>query len=207
MSGNDTQSLGAGFLFKYPFHVWKIELFPLVNIEYQRILVGKETVRNFGWIRFGGGLDFPVTGAFYARGEVMYAPGFFSSVRDEGNEFTLLSFLSETDVFRLNPASGFTMRFALGWRPGAAKPAKKKEKPAKTNREQTNQPQTSVNANANDISGQDNSNPDTARDVNYLSDLEKDIILEMNFPLPFFFVSISVCILLFIPCLETIGKT
>jgi len=138
LSGNDTQSLGMGFSIKYPFSVWKIELFPLANIEYQRVLGGKETVRNFGWIRFGGGLDFPVTGAFYARSEVMYAPGFISSVQEQGNSADLLLDLSKKDGFSLNPANGFTMRFALGWRPGAAKPARKKEKPAKTNREQTN---------------------------------------------------------------------
>jgi uncharacterized protein YkwD len=198
-SGNDTQSLGAGFSLKIPFSFWKITLFPLANIEYQRIFGGTETVRNVGWFRLGGGLDFSITDAFYARGEVMYAPD-LSLTRDKGNESDLLLVLSNIDGFALNPAAGFTIRFAVGWRPGAAKPARKKEAPAYTNQPQTNQPQTnqqqinqpqtsqpqtnqpqiSVNANANDRSGLNNANPDTARDAYYLSDLEKDIILEMN---------------------------
>ena len=194
VSGNDTQSLGAGFALKFPFSVWKITLFPLVNIEYQRILGGTETVRNFGWIRFGGGFDFPVNDAFYVRCEGMYAPD-FSLAQDKRDESDLSLFLSKIDGFDLNPAAGFTMRFALGWRPGVPINSKKKETPANTNREQTNQtqisqpqtsqtqtnqPQTNANANINEKSGLNNDNPDTARDVYYLSDLEKDIILEIN---------------------------
>jgi uncharacterized protein YkwD len=129
----------------------------------------------------------------------MYAPD-FSLTRDKGNESDLLLVLSKINGFSLNPAAGFTIRLALGWRPEAAKPAKKKDTPANTNQEQpnqyktnqpqtnppqtnppqTNQPQTNTNANVNNNSSLNNANPDTARDVYYLSDLEKDIILEMN---------------------------
>jgi uncharacterized protein YkwD len=176
-SDNDTQTLGAGFSFKAPISFWKISLFPLANIEYQKILGGTETIRNLGWVRFGGGLDFSVTNAFYLRGEGMYAPDLFS-------------FLPKIDFIGLNPATNYNIRLGLGWRPGAEKSEKRKEKPAntkreqpkqeKTNRPQTNQPQTNSGSNVNNRSVLDNANPDTARNVSYLSDLEKDIILEMN---------------------------
>ena len=45
---------------------------------------------------------------------------------------------------------------------------------------QTNQPQTKVSPNVDDRSGWNIAKTDTARNVYYLSDLEKDVILEMN---------------------------
>jgi len=138
LSGNDTQSLGAGLILKIPFSFWKIALFPLANIEYQRVFGGTdETVRNLVWFRFGGGLDFSINEAFYVRGEGMYAPDMSST-------------LPPIDVFGLNPAAGFTIRFGLGWRPGVAitserkekREEKRKEKPVDTNREQGNREQT-----------------------------------------------------------------
>ncbi|MDR2576344.1 MAG: CAP domain-containing protein [Treponema sp.] len=175
VSGNDTQSLGAGFSLQFPFPVWKITLFPLANIEYQLISDRTNTLRNLGWLRFGGGLDYSITDAFYVRGEFMYAPGLFISFQDMQN----------IEFFRINPAAGSTIRIGLGWRPGVPITSKKKETPAKTGREQpsqakTSQPQTNDNPNVNNNSGQDNANPDTARGAYYLSNLEKDIILEIN---------------------------
>jgi len=177
LSDNDTQSLGMGFSFKYPFHVWKGELFPLVNIEYQRVFGGtEETVRNLGWVRVGVGLDYTINDAFYVRGEALYAPDMFSS-------------LPKNDAIGLNPTAGYTIRFGLGWKPGVAITSKRKEKPAKTDRDETNQPQTNQAKTNQPQTSQTQTNqpqinvythPDTARDAYYLSDLEKDIILEMN---------------------------
>jgi hypothetical protein len=131
LSDNDTQSFGAGFSIKVPLSFWKIALFPLANIEYQRILGGTETVRNLGWVRFGGGLDFSVTDAFFVRGEGMYAPDLFS-------------FLPKIDLIGLNPATGYTIRIGLGWRPGVPITSNRKEKTANTNREQTNREKTDM---------------------------------------------------------------
>ena len=172
ISGNDTQSLGLGISLKAHFPFWKLSLFPLANIEYQQIFGGTKNVMNFGWIRFGGGVDYSVTNAFYLRGEGMYAPDLFPSL------------LKINDI-GINPAANFTIRVGLGWRPEAAKSENRQEKPANTKREQpkqdkTNQPQTNSGSSVNNRSGLENSNPDTARNVNYLSNLEKDIILEMN---------------------------
>jgi len=49
-----------------------------------------------------------------------------------------------------------------------------------TNQPQANQPQTKGSSKVDDRSGWNTAHLDTARDVYYLSDLEKDIILEMN---------------------------
>jgi len=89
------------------------------------------------------------------------------------------------------------MRIGLGWRPGVPITLKRKETPANTGREQpsqarpqtnqpqagqpqASQPQANANQNANNNSGLNSANPDTARDAYYLSNLEKDIILEIN---------------------------
>jgi len=54
------------------------------------------------------------------------------------------------------------------------------QQPPQTNQTQTNQAQKNTNPNVNDRSGWNIANADTARNVYYLSDLEKDVILETN---------------------------
>jgi hypothetical protein len=131
LSGKDTQSLGAGFSLKAPISFWGITLFPLVNIDYQWIFDGTENVSNLGWVRFGGGLDFSINNAFYVRGEWMYTSDLFSS-------------LLKIDAVDINPATGYTIRFGVGWRPGVAIISKRKETPVNKVREQTNQAKTNA---------------------------------------------------------------
>ena len=116
LSGKDTQSLGAGFSLKVPISFWNISLFSLANIEYQWILDGTKNVSNLGWVRFGVGLDYSISNAFYVRGEGMYAPDLSSS-------------LPKIDTVDINPATGYTIRFGVGWRPGVAITSKRKETP------------------------------------------------------------------------------
>ncbi|WP_461252375.1 hypothetical protein, partial [Treponema sp. R8-4-B8] len=127
-------------------------------------------------------MDFSITDALYLRGECLYAPDFSS-------------FLPEINVIEINRANSLAWRFALGWQPGAAKSSKQKSASEKTgqtqtnktqpsqyqtNQPQTNQPQPSQpkedSQSANNKDGWNIANVDTARNVQYLSALEKDII-------------------------------
>ena len=201
LSEENTQLLGLGLSLKIPISIWRISIFPLIGIEYQRIFGGAENGGNLIWARLGGGLDFSITDALYLRGEVLYAPDFSS-------------FMPKIDIIEINRANSFAVRFALGWKPGAAKPSKQKSTSDKTDQTktdktqpnqsqpaqsqtnktqpdktqpaqtQTNQPQTTQPKTESQTvimkDGWNIANLDTARNVQYLSTLEKDIILEMN---------------------------
>jgi uncharacterized protein YkwD len=165
LSGKDVQSVDIGLSLKFPLSFKEISLFPLANIEYQRILGGTERIMNLGWLRFGGGLDFFITDTLYLRGEGIYAPNIFSS-------------LPKTDMISFNRKAGYSIRLGLGLQPGALLSLlSPKQKTTASNTQRTG---GNTAPSTNDRNGWDIASLDTARNVNYLSNLEKDVILELN---------------------------
>ena len=132
-SDNDKQSLGIAFSLKFPVSFWRVTVFPLANIEYQN--VSYET-GSFGWVRFGGGLDFSLTDSFYLRTQLMYAPGLFSN---------------NTNIISLNRDPCPSVKLGLGWRPNASNKNTKKETPARTTSSTTPRTTASESITANNF--------------------------------------------------------
>jgi len=165
---NQENLLGVGLSLRYSFSLMGMSVYPLLNVEYQNIL-NKQT-NDLGWVRFGGGMDYWILSNMYVRGVLLYAPSMFIIDNDGISKY-------QNDVIQTNMVAGFTCRLALGYRPKSSfslaniLPFKGKQ-PANTPPAQTPSP--------TNRDGWDIRNLDTARNVNYLSDLEKDVILELN---------------------------
>jgi hypothetical protein len=72
--------LEFSLLGKYPFEVGPVTVFPLLGIAYNRILSASfdgSSADNPGELsylgfQFGGGVDYPLSGALYLRGELLW---------------------------------------------------------------------------------------------------------------------------------------
>ena len=113
LSDYDIQSLGAGISLKVPISFWEISVYPLANIEYQHVLSEAVSINNLAWFRFGAGVDFPIESPFYVRVQGMYTPDLFSSLPLPFED-------SISNIIGLNNSKGYTVKLALGWRPGVS---------------------------------------------------------------------------------------
>jgi len=182
LSNSSTQSLGLGFSLKYPVSLLSLSLFPLVNLEYQNVFNSLGTDSNLLWVNLGGGLDYSINESSYIRGEFLYSPVMFRITSDNLR-------------YNLNP--GFSVRIGYGWYPSLSF----LKKPSQTGGSSSGGSSTGGSSSGGSSTGGSSSGGtssggstssgetrdgwdirslDTARSANYLSDLEKDIILEIN---------------------------
>ena len=136
LSEKDMQSIAPGISLKLPLSFWKVSVFPLLNIEYQRILGQTEGFKNFAWVRLGGGLDYSLTDSIYLRAQGMYTPDLFSALPFDNS------------IIGLNDATGYTIKLGLGWRPGVSSnkssPASSRKPAQKSQSQPQSQPQSQV---------------------------------------------------------------
>jgi hypothetical protein len=62
--------LDVGLLGKYPVALGRINLFPLLGVNYQHVFSSED--ENVWWIQFGGGMDYKFTEKLYLRGETLF---------------------------------------------------------------------------------------------------------------------------------------
>ena len=88
---------GISLLGKYPLDLGAVTFFPLLGIDYQLVLSAKmdgEEIKNEDdenmagdlsklWIKFGAGVDYPLTDALYLRGEILYGIGLASKFEND----------------------------------------------------------------------------------------------------------------------------
>ena len=161
-----TNSLGSGLTLKYPISISSLSIFPLVN--YENIATVVDANKSYvNWLRIGGGLDYSFSDDFFLRGEFMYAP--------------VKILIPDDKLFDINKAAGSSIRIGLGVRPSffssLFSSSKNEKQPSSGGGRTTTPAQTPQPANRD---GWNIRNLDTARSVNYLSTLEKDVILELN---------------------------
>ena len=103
----DTITVQAGLIFKYPFQIFKmLAIFPVIGIdfEYTKGITNdyEEDWWNDLWFRGGGGLDFIITKQLFLRTSFVYG-------------FGLPMKSSLAQAFIPKNTTGFLFRAGLGW--------------------------------------------------------------------------------------------
>ena len=120
--GNVTiRGLDFGLLGKYPFVMSNgVTVFPLLGINYRAALtfsIGEQSLNRCSrdisalWFKFGGGMDFPLTGRLFLRGQALYGIRFRNTL-----ERTIVNQTPPEGHVRARLGHGLTLKLSIGVR-------------------------------------------------------------------------------------------
>ena len=120
--GNITiRGLDFGLFLKYPFdRSDRFTVFPLLGINYRAVLtfsIGEQSLNRCArdlsalWLKAGGGIDFPITGRHFLRGQALYGIRFRNTL-----ERSLVNQTPPEGHVRARLGHGLTLKLSIGVR-------------------------------------------------------------------------------------------
>jgi opacity protein-like surface antigen len=115
-----SKAINISLLGKYPYSLNEnIYLFPMAGIDYYLLLSEKGRGINIEyigspnriWLKFGGGMDYSITGKIYIRHTLLYGIGFSSKAERKAREW----FYDDDDVY-FTHYHGFTFKVGVGYK-------------------------------------------------------------------------------------------